>query len=74
MMPRMNVLECRMKSSLSADDAMTVSRSMTGQIYDGVKTIGLCAAAMLAAFVTATAVASTVKLNGVDVSLSLIHI
>ena len=73
MMPRITVLECRMKSSLSADDAMTVSRSMTGQIYDGVKTIGLCAAAMLAAFVTATAVASTVKLDGVDVSRLIVQ-
>ena len=52
---------------------MTVSRSMTGQIYDGVKTIGLCAAAMLAAFVTATAVASTVKLDGVDVSRLIVQ-
>ena len=67
------MVECRMKYSLSADDVMTVSRSMIGQIYDGVKTIGLCAVAMLAAFVTATAVASTVKLDGVDVSRLIVQ-
>ena len=73
MMPRITVLECRMKSSLSAGDAMTVSRSMTGQIYDGVKTIGLCAAVMFAAAVTGTAVASTAKLDGVDVSRLIVQ-
>ena len=46
---------------------------MIGQIYDGVRTIGLCAAAMLAAFVTATAAASTVKLDGVDVSRLIVQ-
>ena len=62
-----------MKSSLLADDAMTVSRSMTGRIYDGMHTIGLFAAVIFTAFVTGTAVASTAKLDGVDVSRLIVQ-
>jgi flagella basal body P-ring formation protein FlgA len=69
----MTVLECRMKSSLSADDVMAVSRSMTGWICGGMKTIGLCAAVMFAASDTGTAVASTAKLDGVDVSRLIVQ-
>lgn len=73
MMPWMTVLECRMKSSLSADDAMTVSRSIIGRISSRMNTIGLCASVMFAASVTGTAVASTAKLDGMDVSRLIVQ-
>ena len=73
MMPRMTVLECRMKSSLSVDDSMTVSRSMTGQICGGINTIGLCAAVMFAASVTGTTAASAAKLDGMDISRLIVQ-
>ncbi len=52
---------------------MTVSRSIIGRISSRMNTIGLCASVMFAASVTGTAVASTAKLDGMDVSRLIVQ-
>ncbi len=52
---------------------MTVSSSIIGRISSRMNTIGLCASVMFAASVTGTAVASTAKLDGMDVSRLIVQ-
>ena len=72
-MRQMTVAACRMKSSLSVDDAVVVVRDMTGGIRGGIAAIGLCAAIMFAALGTSVSTASATKLDGSDVSRLIIE-